>query len=201
MKVTEGMARYDQCLRGRVFSPEGLVKLVFKTGDGTIVGVHLVGTDACELVHYGMDLVDQKVTIFKLIATLFTAVTFHELFKEAALDGNSKLTFGAEWQAILKDLGVVLGGDIDGTPIDKAVLKAEFSAMDTSGDGSLNPEELTAVFTKLGKTPKKSTINNLVRLADTDGNGTIEWEEFEQIFEVINAATGGLSFSRLVSPA
>merc|ERR1712176_565239 len=110
MTVQEGMARYTQCLRGRVFSPEGLVKLVFLTGCGTIVGVHLIGTDACELVHYGMDLVDQKVTIFKLISTLFTAVTYHELFKEAALDGNSKLAFGAAWQSIIKELGSVLGG-------------------------------------------------------------------------------------------
>ena len=35
------------------------------------------------------------VTIFSLISTLFTAVTFHDLFEEAALDGSSKLAFGA----------------------------------------------------------------------------------------------------------
>ena len=30
-----------------------------------------------------MDLVDQRVTVFTLVTTLFTAVTYHELFKEA----------------------------------------------------------------------------------------------------------------------
>jgi len=38
-------------------------------------------SDACERVHYGMNLVDQQVTIFPLISTLFTAVTYHELFR------------------------------------------------------------------------------------------------------------------------
>lgn len=197
--VAEGTAKYTQCLRGRVFSPEGLVKLVFRTRDGRILGVHLIGADACEMVHYGMDLVNQKVSIFKLISTLFTAVTYHELFKEAALDGNSKLEFGAEWQAILKELGAVLT-DPSGAMTGESALRREFDLIDTSGDGSLDADELREVFTKLGKQPKKSTINNLVRLADTDGNGTIEWEEFEKIFEVINAAGGG-EFSRLVSPA
>merc|ERR1712048_898849 len=197
MVVQEGMARYTQCLRGRVFSPEGLVKLVFKTGDGTIVGVHLIGADACEMVHYGMDLVDQKVSIFKLISTLFTAVTYHELFKEAALDGNSKLAYGAEWQSILKDLGgMMMTGDGNATGIDKDLLRQEFEAIDTSGDGSLDADELTEVFRKLGKEPKKITISNLVRLADTDGNNTIEWEEFAQIFEILKEVGGGGSLLR-----
>ena len=40
-----------------------------------------------------------------VIGTLFTAVTFHELFKEAALNGNGKLNFGVEWQQVLGELG------------------------------------------------------------------------------------------------
>merc|ERR1711968_263946 len=80
------------------------LKLVFDTDSKKILGVHIIGTDACELVHYGMDLVEQKATIFDVIGTLFTAVTFHELFKEAALDGNSKLQFGIQWQEVLGQL-------------------------------------------------------------------------------------------------
>ena len=41
-----------------------------------------------------------QVTLFEVINTLFTAVTFHELFKEAALDGNDKLEFGIQWQEV-----------------------------------------------------------------------------------------------------
>ena len=44
-----GVATYEDCLRGRVFSPDGMLKLVFDRKDATILGVHIIGTDACEL--------------------------------------------------------------------------------------------------------------------------------------------------------
>lgn len=47
-----------------------------------------------------MALVKAKTTIFNVLSTVYTAVTFHELFKEAAMDANSKLDFGVEWQEI-----------------------------------------------------------------------------------------------------
>jgi NAD(P) transhydrogenase len=171
LDVEEGVAPYVACLRGRVFHPEGLLKLVFQKKDGVIVGVHMIGADACELVHYGMDLVEQKVSIFTLCSTLYTAVTYHELFKEAALDGNSKVAYGAQWQTILSELG---SDGMVGKDFDDETLRKEFNAMDTSGDGSLDGDELYQVFKKLGKDIKPSTVANLVRLADEDGNERIE---------------------------
>jgi pyruvate/2-oxoglutarate dehydrogenase complex dihydrolipoamide dehydrogenase (E3) component len=89
----EGIAQYDKCLRGRVFAPDGMLKLVFDRESKRILGVHIIGTDACELVHYGMDLVEKQATIFDVIGTLFTAVTFHELFKEAGATRVSSSLF------------------------------------------------------------------------------------------------------------
>merc|ERR1712216_256290 len=100
----EGVAGYDLCLRGRVFNPNGVLKLVFDKDTAEVLGVHIIGTDACELVHYGMQLVDSKTTIFDIISSLFTAVTYHELFKEAAFNGNAKLDFGLQWQEVLQTL-------------------------------------------------------------------------------------------------
>lgn len=40
----EGMALYAECLRGLVFSPNGLLKLVFEKATGRILGVHICGT-------------------------------------------------------------------------------------------------------------------------------------------------------------
>ena len=48
--VKEGVAGYDMCLRGRVFAPDGLLKLVFDVESREILGVHITGRDACELV-------------------------------------------------------------------------------------------------------------------------------------------------------
>ena len=62
----------------------------------------------------GMELVNVGRSIFDVISTLFTAVTFHELFKFAALDGNSRLSFGIQWQTILREVGDALGNPRNG---------------------------------------------------------------------------------------
>ena len=85
----ESIALYAECLRGRVFSPNGLLKLVFEKPAGRILGVHICGDDACELIHYGMELVKGRRTIMELTNSLYSAVTFHEMYKlaaQAALD-------------------------------------------------------------------------------------------------------------------
>lgn len=89
MEAGEGMALYAECLRGRVFSPNGLLKLVFEKSSGRVLGVHIVGDDACELIHYGMELVKARRTIEDVNNSLYTAVTYHEMYKiaaQAALD-------------------------------------------------------------------------------------------------------------------
>jgi pyruvate/2-oxoglutarate dehydrogenase complex dihydrolipoamide dehydrogenase (E3) component len=45
------VASFDKCLRGRVFAPEGMLKLVFDRDTLRILGVHIIGTDACEVVY------------------------------------------------------------------------------------------------------------------------------------------------------
>lgn len=42
----EGIALYAECLRGLVFAPNGLLKLVFNKANGRILGVHICGDDA-----------------------------------------------------------------------------------------------------------------------------------------------------------
>ncbi|KAL7534966.1 hypothetical protein ACHAXR_006176 [Thalassiosira sp. AJA248-18] len=81
----EGVALYAECLRGLVFSPNGLLKLVFDKSNGRIMGVHICGDDACELIHYGMELVKAKRTIDDVLSNLYSAVTFHEMYRIAAM--------------------------------------------------------------------------------------------------------------------
>lgn len=84
VKASEGMALYKEVLRGIVFSPDGLLKLVVDDADQTIIGVHIVGADACEIIHYGMELVRAKRTLSDVIQSTYSAVTFHELYQIAA---------------------------------------------------------------------------------------------------------------------
>jgi len=81
----EGVALYAECLRGLVFSPNGLLKLVYDKSNGRIMGVHICGDDACELIHYGMELVKAKRTIDDVLSNLYSAVTFHEMYRIAAM--------------------------------------------------------------------------------------------------------------------
>lgn len=88
-EIGEAVALYCECLRGRVFAPDGLLKLVYSKTSGRILGVHICGEAACELVHYGMQLVKSQQTIDEVRSSLYSAVTFHELYKiagEAAFD-------------------------------------------------------------------------------------------------------------------
>jgi NAD(P) transhydrogenase len=175
--VVEGTATFDQCLRGRVFAPEGLLKLVCDASDGTVLGVHLIGKEAAEMVHYGMALVKAKTSIFEILGTVYTAVTFHELFKEAALDANSHMDFGVEWQEIFNALQSECTVDLS-----MEYLKEKFDAIDEDGSGELDEEEMRALFDSMGRTVSKRIIANLMRLSDLDGNGTIDFDEFSQIF-------------------
>ena len=83
-EIGEAVALYCECLRGRVFAPDGLLKLVYSKTSGRILGVHICGEAACELVHYGIQLVKSQQTIDEVRNSLYSAVTFHELYKIAA---------------------------------------------------------------------------------------------------------------------
>jgi len=178
--VVEGTARFDQCLRGRVFAPDGLLKIVVDEKDGTVLGCHLIGKEAAEMVHYGMALVKAGTSIFEILQTVYTAVTFHELFKEAALDANSKLDFGVEWQEIFN----ILQASCD-VEFSEEYLREKFDAIDEDGSGELDENEMRALFESMGRTVSKRIIANIMRLSDTDGNGTIDFAEFKAIFDKI----------------
>jgi pyruvate/2-oxoglutarate dehydrogenase complex dihydrolipoamide dehydrogenase (E3) component len=90
--AVQGVARYADTLRGHVNRCRiGSLKLVVDARDGTIVGIFIFGDEACELVHYGMELVASERTVFDVRSTMFAAVTFHELFANAAEDAIAKL--------------------------------------------------------------------------------------------------------------
>ncbi|KAK1732950.1 putative dihydrolipoamide dehydrogenase [Skeletonema marinoi] len=171
--VVEGTARFDQCLHG-------LCKLVVDEKEGTVLGCHLIGKEAAEMVHYGMALVKAGTSIFEILQTVYTAVTFHELFKEAALDANSKLDFGVEWQEIF----AILQSECD-IDFSEDYLREKFDSIDEDGSGELDEEEMRALFESMGRTVSKRVIFNIMRLSDTDGNGTIDFGEFKAIFDKI----------------
>ena len=71
--------------------PDGLVKLVFEVPDKTLLGVHIVGELASEIVHIGQFVMHEGGTIDRFIDATFAVPTRSESYKYAAYDGLMRL--------------------------------------------------------------------------------------------------------------
>ena len=60
----------------------------------------------------------------------------------------------------------------------KAEFKEAFSLFDKDGDGTINPSELGVVMRSLGQNPSEEELTEMIEEADSNGNGTIEYQEF-----------------------
>jgi NAD(P) transhydrogenase len=73
-------------------STEGLVKLVFRRDDKTLLGVHILGDIAGELIHLGQAILHAGGTIDRFIHATFNIPTRSDAYKYAAYDGLQRLT-------------------------------------------------------------------------------------------------------------
>ncbi len=88
-----GKARYTDMARGKILGAKGgFLKLVFSKDDLTILGVHIIGHIATELIHYGVMLVEEKKSLTQVIQQVFNYPTLHDLYKYAAYDGLSNFS-------------------------------------------------------------------------------------------------------------
>ena len=69
----------------------GLLKLVFRREDRELLGVHIIGEGATELIHVGLMVLELGETIDRFIDFVFNFPTLSEMFKYAAYDGLGNL--------------------------------------------------------------------------------------------------------------
>ena len=72
-------------------STEGLVKLVFRASDRVLVGAHILGEEATELIHVAQALLHRGGVIDEFIDTTFNFPTRADAYKYAAYDGLQRL--------------------------------------------------------------------------------------------------------------
>ncbi len=90
-----GRAYYEGNARGQIIGdPSGLVKLVFSPEDRRLLGVHVLGEMASELVHVGGACLYFGGQLDDLVAQVFNHPTLAEAYKYAAYDGLGKITSG-----------------------------------------------------------------------------------------------------------
>ena len=72
--------------RGVIAGDEGLLKLVFRRADGALVGVHVIGTLASELVGPGQAMIHGGATIEDVVRMVYNTPTYTYGYKLAAID-------------------------------------------------------------------------------------------------------------------
>lgn len=87
-----GTSRYRELARGQITGDSyGMLKLLVSTVDRTILGVHIFGTAATDLVHIGQAVMGCGGTVDYLVDTVFNYPTLSEAYKVAALDATNKI--------------------------------------------------------------------------------------------------------------
>jgi NAD(P) transhydrogenase len=102
-----GVARYRELARGAIMGDAyGMLKLLVDAHDRSILGVHVFGSNAAELVHIGQTVMGCGGTVDYLVDAVFNYPTLAEGYKVAALDAVNKM------RAIARVTGVGNGHDL-----------------------------------------------------------------------------------------
>jgi NAD(P) transhydrogenase len=87
-----GVSRFRELARGQIAgAPHGMLKLLVSPNDLKLLGVHVFGTNATELVHIGQAVMGCGGTVEYLVDAVFNYPTFAEAYKVAALDVMNKM--------------------------------------------------------------------------------------------------------------
>jgi NAD(P) transhydrogenase len=87
-----GMAYYRETARGQIRGDTtGRLKLLFHRDTRKVLGVHIIGEGASELVHIGQAVMTLEGTVDYFIETVFNYPTLAECYKAAAFNGIGRL--------------------------------------------------------------------------------------------------------------
>ncbi len=86
-----GIAYYREIARGQIIGDyTGLLKLIFHQKSLQLLGVHIIGDGASELVHIGQCAIAFNATLDYLVNAVFNYPTLAECYKIAAMNGMNK---------------------------------------------------------------------------------------------------------------
>ncbi|GAB6040972.1 Si-specific NAD(P)(+) transhydrogenase [Endothiovibrio diazotrophicus] len=87
-----GVARLRETARGQIMGlDQGMLKILFALEDRRVLGVHILGEGATELIHIGQAVMALGGTLDYFLNTVFNYPTLAEAYKVAALDAWNRL--------------------------------------------------------------------------------------------------------------
>lgn len=87
-----GLARLPETARGQIMGLQsGLLKIIFGLEDQRVLGVHILGEGASELIHIGQATLALGGTLTYFLETVFNYPTLAEAYKVAALDAYNRM--------------------------------------------------------------------------------------------------------------
>ena len=87
-----GVAYYREIARGQIRGDTtGRLKIIFHRETKELLGVHIIGEGASELLHIGQAVLILKGTVEYFVDTVFNYPTLAEAYKAAAFNGLNKL--------------------------------------------------------------------------------------------------------------
>ncbi len=87
-----GISRYRELARGQIIGDTyGMLKLLVSTEDRSLLGVHVFGSNATDLVHIGQAIMGCGGTVDYLVDAVLNYPTLSEAYKVAALDATNKI--------------------------------------------------------------------------------------------------------------
>jgi NAD(P) transhydrogenase len=88
-----GLAYYREIARGQIRGDTtGRLKLIFHRDTKEVLGVHIIGEGASEILHIGQAVMTLHGTVDYFVDTVFNYPTLAECYKAAAFNGLNKLT-------------------------------------------------------------------------------------------------------------
>ena len=110
-----GIARFRETSRGHIMGLDsGMMKMLFSLETRRLLGVHIIGEGATELIHIGQAVLNLKGTLDYFIETTFNYPTLAEAYKIAALDAWNRMASFTPPRSVPERRGV---GQIVAMPI------------------------------------------------------------------------------------
>ena len=87
-----GVARFRETRRGHIMGiASGFMKMLFALETRRLLGVHIVGEGATELIHIGQAVLNLEGTLDYFVENTFNYPTLAEAYKVAALDAWNRM--------------------------------------------------------------------------------------------------------------